>query len=136
MEQFFSTVNSDDLTDNDTAVTYFFSGYICRSVSRQRRCSACKKIFVKDDDPHRISDCVPEGHKRLFSIADPSGLSATTAFCFAVSAVSVQYHTTTASDTAIKQTLCFKQPTSRLHASYQQCFTFARQLYYSYESKS
>ena len=49
--EFFSEVTFDNLSENDVNIAYYVSGYIARSVCLRRRCSSCKSLLVKSDNP-------------------------------------------------------------------------------------
>ena len=119
------TVSLQDLSENDANVTFFVSGYIARSVSCRRKCSDCKRLLVASGDVPELPTCVPPEHARLFEIADRGGLSMPTAFCFAVTALAVQFCSALMSNDIIRGTLlslsnqrsCFVSSVSEVAAS-------------------
>ena len=68
----------DNLPIDDANIISFVSGYIGRSISRRRKCSACKKLLV-GNEPCNI-DFIPDENKQLFLQVDRSGLHASIAF--------------------------------------------------------
>ena len=86
---FFSKLLLDELSYIDANITFFVSGYLYRNVSRRRKCSFCKKMLVKSDDPTPIYDFLPENYTHLFDIADRGGLSKQSEFCYTVTALAV-----------------------------------------------
>ena len=105
LREVLSSVSLDDLSDNDANVAFFVSGYIGRSISRQRKCAACKELLVDAKEPCNINDSLPEDHKQLFLLADRGGLSAPTEYTYCVTALSVQYYTAINTDVDAKRKL-------------------------------
>ena len=105
LENFLTAVSLEDISDTDLNVTYFVSGFIGRSISHRRRCSACKEILVQSGKQPELDVMKPEEHRQLFAIADRGGLAAPTEFCFAVTALSVQFYSAIAADISIKHKL-------------------------------
>ena len=100
-----SAVNLDDLSQDDANVIFFVSGYIARSISRRRKCNACKLLLVDSYAAPEIQKCAPTVCVELFESVDRGGLSAPTQLCFATTAIAVQLYTALASDAVIKKKL-------------------------------
>ena len=104
LQLFLSTVSlaMNDLPIDDTNITFFESGYIGRSISRRRKCSAHKEPFVNGNEPCNIDDSILDENKHLFSQVGGGGLYTLTEFTYAVTALSVQFYITINADTAVK----------------------------------
>ena len=61
LHEFLSGSTIDDMTDSDTSVTYYVSGYAGCSISRRRKCSSCKNFLVDSDELVLILDDMPSG---------------------------------------------------------------------------
>ena len=90
---FLAAIDLDDLSEVDTNVIYFVSGYIGRSICSRRRCSACKNLLIANEEVPQLNKSVPEEHAQLFKMADRGGLGAPTEFCFATTCIAVQHYT-------------------------------------------
>ena len=90
LHEFLSGSTIDDMTDSDTSVTYFVSGYAGRSISRRRKCSSCKNLLVDSDELVSIPDDMPSVATDLIQAANCGGLSVPTEYCFGVCCVAVQ----------------------------------------------
>ena len=89
---FFSGLLLDDLSENDANIIFYVSGYIARSIYRRRRCSSCKVLLVKSDNPPPLPFCDFEEHSKLFKMANQGGMAQPTEFCFVVTTLAVQYY--------------------------------------------
>lgn len=99
-------VDLDQMSESDANIAYFVSGYIARSIVRQRKCRACSVLLVaRNDVASKITDFVPENHKTVFEMANRGGLAEPTEFCFVVTAVAVQWYSTISSDKLAKHRL-------------------------------
>ena len=92
LHDFLSGSTVDDMTDSDTSVTYYVSGYACRSISRRRKCSSCKNLLVDSDELVSILDDMPSVATDFFQAANRGGLSVPTDHCFGVCCFAVQLH--------------------------------------------
>ena len=91
LSTFLSGVFLENLCLSDANVVFFVSGYIGRSIARQRRCTSCKASLVASDDAPSLWQCIPDSSRSLFEMADRGGLSSLpTEMCFAVTAIAVQ----------------------------------------------
>ena len=93
----------DDLSETDANVVVFVSGYIGRSVSRNRSCSSCKQLLIASKDTLQIQVCVPEEHRKLFDIANRGGLSMPTEICFTVTSLAVQCYNAIEADESVRK---------------------------------
>ena len=111
---FFSEMVLDDLSENDANLIFYDSGCICH----RRRCSSCKFLLVKSDNPPPLPFCNSEEHNNLFEMANQSGLARPTWFCFVVITLAVQYHCSLLSNDAVKAKLfaCLNQRYAFLQA--------------------
>ena len=89
--EYLSKVSLGDLSETNANIVVFVSSYIGRSVSRSRSYSSCKQLLVASQDALQIQDCVPEEHRKLFDIANRSGLSMPTETCFTVTSLALRY---------------------------------------------
>ena len=92
----------DDLPIDDANTIFFVSGYIGRSISRRRKCSAWKKLLVNGNKPCNIDYSIPDENKQLFLQVVRGGLYAPTKFIYAVTALSVQFYTAINADATVK----------------------------------
>ena len=95
------SLDLDDLTESDTNVTFFVSGYIGRSISHRTNCSGCKELLVDNYDVPELHTCVPKELPKLFDMANRGGLSTPTQLCFAITVIAVQLYTLLASNNLV-----------------------------------
>ena len=81
------------------------SGCIGRRISRKRKRSACRKFLVNGNEPCNIDDSIPDENKDLFLQVGRGGLYDPAEFTYAVTALSVQFHTAINADTTVKRLL-------------------------------
>ena len=90
----------DDLPDAESAVAYFVSGYIARSILRSRRkCESCKDMPIDATDAPDMNSCIANEHKDIFEMASRGGLLAASEYCFALTTLATKYHTAMANNT-------------------------------------
>ena len=133
-----SDINLADATESDTAVTYFVSGYIARSISRRRKCSSCKSLLIKNDDSPQIQSFAQNTETcSLLEVADRGGLAEPTDYCFTVCCLATNAYELIISNDTLKKKfiscnnhqnvfvegLCFFAKTSEIFrtASLQSC---------------
>ena len=92
LHKFLSGSTIDDMTDSDTSVTYYVSGYAGRRISCRRKCSSCKNLLVDSDELVSIPDDMPSIATDLIQAANRGGLSVPTEYCFGVCCFAVQLH--------------------------------------------
>lgn len=97
-------VSTLEMEESDANVTFFVSGYISRSISRRRKCSACKEMLITQTD-REIQISIPPEHKQLFEMADRGGLSSPSELCFAITALAFQSYNLICGDTVTKRRL-------------------------------
>ena len=97
----------DDLPSDDANIIFLVSGYIGRSISRRRKCFACRKLLVNSNESCNIDVSIPDENKQLglFLQVNRGGLYAPTEFIYAVTDLSVQFYTAISVDTTIKHKL-------------------------------
>ena len=76
-----------------------------QSISLRRKCSACKKLLLNGNKPCSINDSILNENKHLFLQVDRGGLYACAEFTYAVTTLSVQFHTAINADTTVKRVL-------------------------------
>ena len=77
-------VNLGDVSESDTNITYFVSGYIGRSVTRRRKCGACKEQLLNAARTFDLPDSASQEHADLYEMVDRGGLSARSELCFSI----------------------------------------------------
>ena len=70
----------DDLPIDDANIILFVSGYIRWSISRRRKCSACRELLVNGNGPCNIDDSISDENKQLFLLVGGGGLCAPSKF--------------------------------------------------------
>ena len=105
LQDYLKPVSIEDMEESDSTVCYYVSGYIGRSISRRRKCLSCKELLIQSHEitPQDV-EMSPE-YKALFELADCGGLSASSEYCFAITAFAVQCYTTIAMDDSIMHRL-------------------------------
>ena len=74
--EFFCSISIDnDVLLSESVVVYFVSGYIARTITRQRKCSACKNLLIDSSDAPDIQSAIPDEHRELCEMANHGGLS-------------------------------------------------------------
>jgi len=105
VEYLLAVASLDEMPQSDAAVTYYVSGYIGRSISRRRKCTACTEMLVNSVNVPDIHENVPEQHRELFEMVDRGSLSEPTELCYAVTALAVQCYTVIAGNDVIMKKL-------------------------------
>ena len=95
----------EELSENDSNVAFYVSGYIARSITRRRKCSCCKELLIKSDSAPPPPTCDSEDHKRLFEMADRGRLSVPSEYSFAMTALAVQCYAAIIFDESVKHTM-------------------------------
>ena len=93
LTEFLLPLSLDDITENDSNVAFYVSGYIGRSISRRRKCSLCKAMLVKSDISPALPLCECEEYSKLFELVSRGGLSVPTELCFVTTVLAVQCYT-------------------------------------------
>ena len=89
---FFSELSLDELSCIDVSINFFVSGYVGRSVSRRRKCSFCKELFVKGHDPTPIYDFYQKSALICLTLLIEVVYQSRHEFCYTVTALAVQYY--------------------------------------------
>ena len=76
----------------ESALAYFLSSYIARSILCNGKCVSCKDMLIDATDAPDTSSCIPGEHKDIFETASRGGLSAPE-YCFAHTIVETKYYT-------------------------------------------
>ena len=71
------------------STTYFVSDYIGRSVTRCRKCGACKEQLLNAARTFDLPDSASQEHADLYEIADRGGLFALSELCFSIMMLAV-----------------------------------------------
>ena len=95
-------IDLDNVSEADSSVTYYVSGYIARSISRRRKCQSCKEMLIKNDEMPSIVDFAKN---TLLELANRGGLAVPSDYCFAVSTLAVQAFDALTSDDSAKKKL-------------------------------
>ena len=105
------------MSENDANLIFYVSGYIARSIYR-RRCSSCKVLLVKSDNPPPLPFCDFKEHSKLFEMANQDGLAQPTEFCFVVATLAVRNYYSLLLNIAEKAKLfaCLNQRSAFLQA--------------------
>lgn len=82
-----SVMNIDFLDSADRSTIFFVSGYVARSVSRQRRCLQCRNLLVDDSTVHDDDE-----DSFLFRDTDRGGLSSPSNICFTLCLVAYVFY--------------------------------------------
>ena len=90
---------------DDANAIFFVNGYIGRSISRRRKCSACRERLVNGNEPCNIDDNISDENRHLFLQVGGCGFYVPTEFIYAVTALSVQFYTAINADTTAKRKL-------------------------------
>ena len=60
LDKICTDLNANYVTEDDKAILFYISGYICRSLTKQVKCASCHKLLVKDSATPSLtlaSDC-------------------------------------------------------------------------------
>ena len=118
LQDYLKPVSIEDMEESDSTICYYVGGYIGRSISRRRKCLSCKELLIQSHEitPQDV-EMSPE-YKALFELADRGGLSAPSEYCFATTAIAVQFYTTIDMDDNIMHRLlmCFNQRNTFVNA--------------------
>ena len=98
-------VSMDDFSVSDANVSFFVAGYIGRSISRRRRCSACKELLVLNDEENVAPPDFVGNSNTLFHLANRGGLCIPSEFCFALTSFAVQNYNFLSFDVTLKEKL-------------------------------
>ena len=98
----------DNVSEADSSVTYYVSGYIARSISRRRKCQSCKEMLIKNAEMPPIVDFA-EDKSTLLELANRGGLAVPSDYCFAVSTLAVQVFDVLTSDNNAKKEVAAMQ---------------------------
>ena len=92
----------DDVSESDTNITYFLSGFIGRSITLRRKHGACKNQLLNAAKIFDFPESASQEQAELFEMADRGGLSAPSELCFSITKLAVQSYNATSFDDQIK----------------------------------
>ena len=115
VEEIFSSLTLDDISQSDTAICYYVSGYrpTARRIDNQRKCSSCKELLIsRYSTTPKATESLPQEHPKLFEMANRGDLVEPSAFCFAATVLAMQYvNALSMNEQNMKRLLALNNPT-------------------------